>query len=88
MRYPIFLGWSFFGLALIFPLPVEARLGWTLDQCKKEYGTLKQNEGNMYCFVTGGGRTVNILIDQKGIVQALEITPLSRDEAINFKKLS
>ena len=52
---------------------------------KKEYGTLKQTEGNMYCFITSGGRTVNILVDPKGVVQALEITPLSRDEAISFK---
>lgn len=68
-----------------FPFSLQARLGWTLDQCKKDYGTLKQTDGNMYCFTTSGGRTVNILVDQKGTVQAFEITPLSKDEAVNFK---
>jgi len=85
MKTPTLYGYLYFGILLICPLSVEARLGWTLDQCKREYGTLKQTEGNMNSFVTSGGRTVNILVDTKGIVQALEITPLSRDEAINFK---
>ena len=85
MKTPTLYGYLYFGILLICPLSVEARLGWTLDQCKKGYGTLKQTEGNMNCFVTSGGRTVNILVDTKGIVQALEITPISRDEAINFK---
>ena len=74
-----------FGLLLICPMIVEARLGWNLDQCKKEYGVLKKNDENMYCFETTGGRTVNILVDEKGFVQALEISPLSRDEAASFK---
>ena len=85
MKIPTIYGYFLFGILLTCPLSVEARLGWTLDQCKKEYGTLKQTEDNMNSFVTGGGRTVNILVDSKGIAQALEITPLSREEAINFK---
>ena len=65
MKIPTIYGYFLFGILLTCPLSVEARLGWTLDQCKKEYGTLKQTEGNMNSFVTGGGRTVNILVDSK-----------------------
>ena len=66
-------------------MPLQARLGWTLDQCTKEYGTVKVTEGNKYSFVTAGGRTVNVLVDAKKIVQAIEISPITRNEAINFK---
>lgn len=63
----------------------HARLGWSLEQCKKEYGTLKISEGNKFSFLTGGGRTVSVMVDGKQIVQALEITPITRNEALNFK---
>lgn len=63
----------------------QARLGWTLEQSKKEYGEPKKIEENKVSFLTPGGRTVNILLDPKGTVQAVEITPITRDEALNFK---
>ena len=73
------------GFILALTSKAEARLGWTLEQSKKEYGEPKKIEGNKVSFLTPGGRTVNILLDPKGIVQALEITPVTRDEALNFK---
>ena len=76
----------YFLVAFIVLCPcAQARLGWTLEQSKKEYGEPKKIEGNKVSFLTPGGRTVNILLDPKGTVQAVEITPITRDEALNFK---
>lgn len=75
----------FIGFILALTSKTEARLGWTLEQSKKEYGEPKKIDGNKVSFLTTGGRTVNILLDSKGTVQAVEITPITRDEALNFK---
>jgi len=75
----------FLGVLIILSPCAQARLGWTLEQAKKEYGEPKKIDGNKVSFLTSGGRTVNILLDPKGIVQAVEITPVTRDEALNFK---
>lgn len=76
---------GFFGVTALLILPAHARLGWTLDQCIKEYGEPKNTNANKVSFLTAGGRTVNILLDSKGLVQALEITPITREEALSFK---
>ena len=76
---------GFFGVTALLTLPAQARLGWTLDQCIKEYGEPKNTNANKVSFLTAGGRTVNILLDSKGLVQAIEITPINRDEALSFK---
>lgn len=76
---------GFFGVTALLTLPAQARLGWTLDQCIKEYGEPKNANANKVSFLTAGGRTVNILLDSKGLVQAIEITPINRDEALSFK---
>jgi hypothetical protein len=75
----------FIALTFLLTSPSLARLGWTIDQCRKEYGDSKKTDGNKVSFLTSGGRTVNVLLDAKGIVQALEITPITRNEALNFK---
>ena len=76
---------GFFGVTALLTLPAQARLGWTLDPCIKEYGEPKNANANKVRFLTAGGRTVNILLDSKGLVQAIEITPINRDEALSFK---
>jgi len=76
---------GFFGVTALLTLPAQARLGWTLEQCIKEYGEPKNTNANKVSFLTAGGRTVNILLDSKGLVQALEITPITREEALSFK---
>ena len=76
---------GFFGVTALLTLPAQARLGWTLEQCIKEYGEPKNTNANKASFLTAGGRTVNILLDSKGLVQALEITPITREEALSFK---
>lgn len=75
----------FLGVLIILSPCAQARLGWTLEQAKKEYGEPKKIDGNKVSFLTTGGRTVNILLDSKGTVQAVEIAPVTRDEALNFK---
>lgn len=75
----------FLGVFIILSPSAQARLGWTLEQAKKEYGEPKKIDGNKVSFLTSGGRTVNILLDPKGTVQAVEITPVTREEALNFK---
>lgn len=75
----------FLGVLIILSPCAQARLGWTLEQAKKEYGEPKKIDGNKVSFLTTGGRTINILLDSKGTVQAVEITPVTRDEALNFK---
>ena len=67
-----------FGVTALLTMPAHARLGWTLDQCIKEYGEPKNTNANKVSFLTAGGRTVNILLDSKGLVQAIEITPINR----------
>ena len=76
---------GFFGVTALLTLPAQARLGWTLEQCIKEYGEPKNTNANKVSFLTAGGRTVNILLDSKGLVQALEITPITQEEALSFK---
>ena len=76
---------GFFGVTALLTMPAHARLDWTLDQCIKEYGQPKNTNANKVSFLTAGGRTVNILLDSKGLVQALEITPITREEALSFK---
>lgn len=75
----------FLGFLIILTSPAQARLGWSLEQCIKEYGGPRSQIGNKACFITSGARTINVFLDSNGIVQVFEITPVSRSEALSFK---
>jgi hypothetical protein len=76
----------FLYLAFLFPLTLHARLGWTIEQCKKEYGVIVQAETNGIEFKTQGGRSVKVIIGSDGKVDAFQIMPLNNVEAMAFRK--
>jgi hypothetical protein len=65
--------------------PTWARLGWSLEQCKKEYGKPYLMEEDKVSFRTSGGRTVIVYLDSKKIVQVFDVFPVNKSEALFFK---
>jgi hypothetical protein len=55
-------------------LPASARLGWTLEQCEKQYGKHVMTRGSEYMFTVGDYNLICYISSDVGKVSAIQYT--------------